>query len=422
MSSFPRPAIPVIVHQHHESAASLFGTRAWLVSAPHARLHQLGRLDERLQAYLDGLAVAGPDGLRACEKGLSTPGPGEIQTAAVHALAHRHADLLQKLFSLVSALPENLSALASAFGWVAAPHLRGVTRPLLDASDSVQRSVGLLACAMHAVDPGPSLSVAVTDADASLRATAWRVAGQVGRTDLLPMALRSLADPDAAARFETARAAVLLGDRQQGAAALRELALAPGPHREAALSLWLKVASIPDAHALLKALTTDPSALRLLVRGTGLSGDAVYLPWLLKQMESPTLARLAGESFATITGLDLTALDLDGNAHPEGSNGPVDNPDDPDVSPDEDDNLPWPDPARLSGWWQANGARHSPGVRWFGGAEPSSPHVFSVLKSAPQRQRQQAAEYLSLLQPGVPVFNTAAPAWRQQRQLAAMQA
>ena len=43
-----------------------------------------------------------------------------------------------------------------------------------------------------------------------------------------------------------------------------------------------------------------------------------------------------------------------------------------------------------------------------------------VLKHGYQRQRILAAHYLCLLRPGTPLFNTSAPAWRQQRLLAQM--
>jgi hypothetical protein len=43
-----------------------------------------------------------------------------------------------------------------------------------------------------------------------------------------------------------------------------------------------------------------------------------------------------------------------------------------------------------------------------------------LLKNGFQRQRMAAAIYLCLLKPGTPLFNCAAPAWRQQRLLAQM--
>jgi hypothetical protein len=44
----------------------------------------------------------------------------------------------------------------------------------------------------------------------------------------------------------------------------------------------------------------------------------------------------------------------------------------------------------------------------------------AVLEHGYQRQRILAAHYLCLLEPGTPLFNTGAPAWRQQRLLAQM--
>jgi len=51
---------------------------------------------------------------------------------------------------------------------------------------------------------------------------------------------------------------------------------------------------------------------------------------------------------------------------------------------------------------------------------PTPATCLEVLKTGFQRQRIAAAEYLTLLTPGTPLFNTAAPTRRQQRLLAAM--
>lgn len=51
--------IPHIIQQHAEEAAHLRHMRSNLVSAPHVKLRHLRRLDDRLAAHLDGLAVAG---------------------------------------------------------------------------------------------------------------------------------------------------------------------------------------------------------------------------------------------------------------------------------------------------------------------------------------------------------------------------
>ena len=101
-----RPVIPVIVQQHAEESALLRHVRSVLVRAPHVGLLQLGRLDERLAAHLDGLAVAGEYGNRLCVEGLERPGCGEVFALAVRALESRDEALLEHALALAPALPD----------------------------------------------------------------------------------------------------------------------------------------------------------------------------------------------------------------------------------------------------------------------------------------------------------------------------
>jgi uncharacterized protein (TIGR02270 family) len=184
--------------------------------------------------------------------------------------------------------------------------------------------------------------------------------------------------------------------------------------------LVLKVVTPKRAKALLASLAKDPALIRTVIRGVAMAGDPHYVPWLIVQMEDLKLARLAGEAFSFITGLDLAYLDLECKP-PEGVEiGPNDDPDDANVAMVEDDGLPWPDVAKVTGWWQANGMRFDAGHRYFIGAVPTPATCLEVLKAGFQRQRIAAAEYLCLFSPGTPLFNTAAPSWRQQRLLARM--
>lgn len=400
----------------------LHGTRQVLLDAPHARLHQLARLDERLIAHLDGLAIAGEAGLRASDATLVAPfGGGELFVATVLALQARDTARLERLFALAEAVSDTAPALVSAFGWVSSQHLRGVTKGLLDSPSPLRRAIGLQACAAHQVDPGPALTAACDETDTALRAMAWRASGELGRVDLLPAALRALTDPDDAVRFEAARAAARLGDRDAAPATLRGLALAAGPHRVGALTTSLLVTAPGDVHGLLKALPADPVGERLRVRGAGWSGDPFYVPWLLKQAATPTLARVAGEALSLITGADLAALDLEGAAPAGPASGPNDDPADDDVSLDEDESLPWPDTERLTAWWQVNATRFAAGTRHFVGQALSPAQATAVLSTGMQRQRVLAADHLMMLQSGSRRFNTAAPSHRQQRLLATAQ-
>lgn len=435
MENLTRPHIPFGVSQHAEEATHLRHVRSVLLRSPHVQLHRLQRLDDRIAAHLDGIAVAGDFGLKLCLEALETPSAGAVFTLAARALEMKDAVLLQRPFSTLAAAPEAERGLLSAFGWVPAQALQGVIRDLLCSSDAEQWAAGLAACVMHRVDPGAALGAALAERHARLRARALRVAGEAGRDDLLPQVLAACAGDaeDEAQRFWAARSGLLLGDRSAAVLAVAGgLAEGSGVWSDAAAEWLLKVLGVDAARQHLRlwserAKVPGPAgvaARRRLIRRCGVLGDAFFIPWLIGQMQDMTVSRLAGEAFSCITGADLARLDLECKP-PEGASdgrfgGPNEDPEDDHVALDEDDNLPWPDPERVQGWWQANQARFPAGHRFFIGELPSPAHALKVLRDGFQRQRIAAAQWACLLTPGTKLFPTAAPAWRQQRWLAAM--
>jgi uncharacterized protein (TIGR02270 family) len=406
-----------IVFQHAEESALLRNVRRVLVRAPHVKLRHLRRLDERLAAHLDGVAVAGEFGWKLCLEALENPGIGEVFCATVRAIEDRNAQGLDKLLALAEAVPASQSGLLSAFGWVSSQFLHGTIKDLLVAAGPFRRQVGLGACAMHRVDPGAALVAALDDSDALLRARGLRVAGECGRRDLLAACVTALADDDDVCRFWAASSCALLGKRGEAIDVLKNIALQAGLAGLRALRLALKMINAAQANALLKVIAQDPSHIRLLIHGVGIAGDPHDVPWLIRQMTDTKLARLASEAFSFITGLDLAYLDLDRKPPEYVESGPNDDPEDANVARDDDDSLPWPDPVRIQAWWDVNQQRFQPGVRYFIGERVSVQHCQKVLREGYQRQRMAAAEYLCLLQSGTRLFPTSAPAWRQQRWL-----
>jgi uncharacterized protein (TIGR02270 family) len=184
--------------------------------------------------------------------------------------------------------------------------------------------------------------------------------------------------------------------------------------------LGLQAMDVTRAHTVLKGLATDPSRIRRLIQGSGIVGDPAYAPWLIGHMADDRLARAAGEAFTLMTGADLGELGLERHRPEDFDAGPTDDPDDSNVSMDPDADLRWPDQQKVERWWAGNGSRFQPGQRYFMGAPVTREHCIAVLKNGYQRQRILAAHYLCLLEPGTPLFNTSAPAWRQQRLLAGM--
>ena len=131
-----------VVGIHAQETASLHNTRSALASAPQVDLYRLRRLDDRLAAHLDGLAVAGQQAWSFCEAALETPSQGGVFAAAVRAIDEKQEERLERLFVLAEAVLEARRGLISAFGWLERSQLRGVVAGLLKSTDSLKRTTG----------------------------------------------------------------------------------------------------------------------------------------------------------------------------------------------------------------------------------------------------------------------------------------
>ncbi len=418
-----REVIPIVLQQHAEDSALLHAARTLLVGAPHARLLHLRRFDRRLEGHLDGLAVAGERAAPYLDAALEQPSAGAVFAATVQAIEIGAADgtvRLDRLLALSEVLAGSRRGLLAAFGWLESDRLRGIVAQLLKSANPTRRFVGVAACAMHRVDPGITTARRFEDESPLVRARAWRTAGEIGKRELVSTAAAAIVDDDPACQFWAAWSAVLLGDKHNALDVIASIAAVPGPFRARAFQLTLQAKGIQSAHGWLAGLGRDPANLRWLIRGAGLAGDPGYVPWLIGHMADIKTARLAGEAFSLITGIDLAWLDLEVKPPESFESGPNDDPDDQAVEMDEDDGLPWPDPVRIQAWWHANAQGFRPGTRYFMGEPLNCDNCLRVLKEGFQRQRRAAALYLPLLNPGSPLFEWRSPGRRQRRLLAQM--
>ena len=409
-----------VLRQHAEGASDTYVVRSVLTHSAHATLKQLARFDERLFGFLDGLAVGGDAGWALCQEGLEHASADTVFVAGYRALQDRRIDRLNAVLAISESLPEVYLGVLSALCWSEPKNLAGVVRDMLVGPSPYRRSLGIAACALHRVDPGlvgpPSL---LQDPEPRVRCRSIRAAGELGIVDFLPLCSTCLADKDSEVRFWAAWSSVLLGGRKVAVHELAAFAGAQQPDAMSALMLGLQSLDVASSHVLLKSFAESVHR-RLLLHGSGVVGDPKYIPWLMEHMRKDETSRLAGESFSLITGVDLEARSLDCPRPEDFEAGPTDNPDDDNVAMDPDEGLPWPDVQKIEAWWMQNRDRFTPGRRYFMGEPVTKEHCIHVLKHGYQRQRILAAQYLCLLEPGTPLFNTSAPAWRQQRLLARM--
>lgn len=412
--------LDTVVAEHAVEASFLWDQRRIAVHAPHVSLRALSGLDARLEAHLDGLRVAREAGA-SVRDGEAPDGPGGLFSAVVAALEARNAALMASLLSTASAAPTLTPGLWSGFGWVSPSMLQGTVRDLLASPAAFSRHAGIACCALHRIAPRASLLTAVHDPDSALRARGIRAAGETGFVELAPICGRAAQSDEADLRFWGAWSSVVLGSMGEALRVLADAATTDGPHRLRAFHLVLQRMEMTAGHEFLQRLTRTADHPRSLILGSGIIGNPDYVPWLIAQAAHDQLARAAGEAFSLITGVDLSGAPLGRAQAPDSfESGPNDDPADPNVAMDPDEGLPWPDPQGISDWWAHNAGRFQRGIRYFMGAPVTREHCIEVLKTGSQRQRILAAQYLCLLEPGTPLFNTSAPAWRQQRLLAQM--
>ncbi len=406
----------VVLDQHAEEASFLAVLRDYALRAPHYDIDHLDKLDNRLDAHLDGLRIAAPGGLETLLTQLGPHAIGEMFASVVLAFETADAKVLSRLSEHLRSALETERGYLMALGWLDWERVSPWIERMLASPEPLFRRLGLAACGMHRHDPGPALLAVLSDADPSVLARAARTAGELRRRDLLPAIRTHRLHENAATRFWANWATAQMGD-EQALEPLQQFAEQPGEFQYRALCVLLAWQEREPSVAWIRQLVQDPRDRRVGIQALGLLGDPVCVPWLIQQMSDLPYARVAGEAFSLITGADLALLDLELLALPDFDAGPNDDPEDPNVAMDPDENLPWPEPQSITHWWQAHGGDFQVGVGYVLGQPQSESSFQQALARGQQRQRIAAACGIARYRPNEVLFPTSAPAWRQKRLL-----
>jgi uncharacterized protein (TIGR02270 family) len=405
-----------LLEQHADEAAFLWTHRDFACGARHPSFDALSALDERLAAHLDGLRIAGEESIAICQARLPGGDPGELFVAAALAAGGNDPRRLAEAIDRAAGTPHLERALVSALGWVPFAAIERVLPVLLSKqSPAPLRRLGVAACAAHRRHPGPMLAEAIADADPRLRARALRAAGELGRAELLGAIRLELSSDDEACRYWAAWSATLLGDTR-AALALSALATSGGEAGLRAADLALRRLPPAAARERIEELRQSPEHARLAVAGAAALGDLALVPQLIEAMRDPALARLAGEAFTTITGIEI-AGELVGPAPESAPALPSDDPGDEDAAMHPDELLPWPSPLAVQHRYEAVEKSLSGGGRLLCGRPLTPASLQQILGEERQSRRVAAALELALQATGQPLFAVCAPGFRQRELL-----
>jgi uncharacterized protein (TIGR02270 family) len=406
-----------VIFQHAEGGSFLWQLRRRATDAPHYALDDLTKLDLRVEAHLDGLRIAGDRGWDLCREALALGESGEVFAAAVLAFESNQKHRVEKVIQAGAASPELTRGLISALGWLEFAQAEQHIRELVASASTATQTLGVAAYAIHRQNPGPPLMDALSMSDPLLRARALKAVGELGLDTLKDYPRDHLAEEVDQCRFCAAWSLGLLSSDPSALATLQLIAESDKPYAEEGLQVCVRRMDASTAGAWRDKLSQNTNLLRKAILMSGVFGDPAIVPWLLEQMKMPKLARVAGEAFTMITGVDIAFEDLD-STKPEGfESGPSEDPNDENVEMDPDEHLPWPDPNLIEKWWAEHNGNFQRGTRYLLGNPISVVWCEHVLRAGRQRQRAAAALEIAIRQPGRALFNVAAPGFRQQHTL-----
>ena len=181
------PIIEEIVDQHFEEASFLWTLRDAAATATNYSLRDLADLDERVEAHIDGLRVAGNYGWKLCKDGIDHEEPGTVFTAAVIAFESSDVEKIEFIVANSSKSRPAFRAAVSALVWLGDESFKSIIMALVTAKSWQHRSLGIAACGERRVNPRAHLDKAINSSNLFLKVRALKAAGQLKRLDLLPL-------------------------------------------------------------------------------------------------------------------------------------------------------------------------------------------------------------------------------------------
>ncbi|MCK4706826.1 MAG: TIGR02270 family protein [Gammaproteobacteria bacterium] len=399
-----------IFERYVDDASFLWILRSIAVEQPHYNAEDIAELEQRIEAHLSGLMTSVEQGWQACEAALLLEEPGEVFTATIFAVRSHDAAKIQKVVEAGLANAEATSGLVSAFGWLPTGLASPWVKRFISSKDIRHKYLGIAAASVRREDPGALLAKLLEREDCQqnipLYTRMLRLVGELRRQDLMPSLQSAQTSDNPDVQFWSIWSAIMLGNKSV-VGVLQSYVFNGGAHQANAAQLAFRTLPVETARAWISTLAKNNEQARIVIQATGVLGDPHAVNWLITKMADPKLARLAGESFTQITGVDFAQHALTAEEPSNQEQIPNDDTADDDIGLDEDENLPWPDVAKITGLWRNHGQHFMVGQRYFLGKPITADWLKQKLATGTQRQRHAAALELAL-SGETPLINTRA--------------
>ncbi len=294
--------------EHLEEAEFLWRQRDTALYSPDHELPDLAKLEARLDAHLDGLAVGGERSAWLLAPVLEAADPHQAAAAAAGLVRLDGETAAQPVLAAVaSAGDQSLAGIVKALCYLplAAP-ARDTLRRWLHRGADLELAVAWDVLSFHHDLPGADPAACAGHGNPHVRRAAALAAGRVGAGAWQPPLRVLLTDPDDAVRQAAWTAAARAGDPHV-LDGLRERAQAPAGAAPWELRLLAQLGDPSDVQRLAAALAAPPTA-EAAAAGLATLGYPAAVAALLAAMARPWSAAAAGAAFARIVGGDLPLL------------------------------------------------------------------------------------------------------------------
>lgn len=394
-----------------DEAAFLWVLREVALEQPHYLPDEIKDLETRLQRQLDGIMTSPEDAWIICETSLEIEEPGEVFTAAVTAFRCMDVDRIQKAVNGGLVNDETFKGLASALHWLPGKYCHSWIKKFFVSKNFDHKRLAIVACGLRRENPAEFLSKILSREDCledeKLYAQAVKSIGEFKRYDLAVCLEKALEAESVDVVFWAIWSSVLLGNRAV-VEKLKPYVLNDGPFQLNAIQIAFRILPMVTAREWITDLSKMDGQKRNVLKASAILGDPQALPWIISQMKEADMARLAGEVFSIVTGIDLEQHQLV-NELPDLDEQLPDEGDDEDfITLDEDENLPFPTVEKVAAVWQKYGQHFTPGQRFFMGKLVDKEILKYQIEKGLQRRRHSAAMELALLDVASPLVNTRA--------------
>jgi len=405
-----------IADQHAMKIGFLWRLRLTAAEQSHCLPATLIRFEQRIRQHLGGLLLQPEIAWEVCEKTLESTQPEETFTSALLAFIIGDSEKTAQAVKAGFVNAKTFKALVSALGWL--PENGGLKwiQPGLSSHAPDENLLAIAVCRILSHDPGEPLAHLIKRSaqhpQHPLFIQCLRLAGELKRMDLKADCHKAITADDTDVRFWGIWSSILLGEHEH-ALALEPYTLHTNPWQQQAIQLAFRVLPDNTADTWINHLLHHPDRLqqRCGMKAIAANGHIHRMPDLITAMKNNSQARIAGEAFSLLTGIDIKQQQLSRSGSPPKR---IDYLDDSSLDIErEDSNLLWPDADKIATQWQQHSADFETGQRYFMGqgfADQviTAAHLNNIIASGYQRQRHAAALERALRAPSHLLINTRA--------------